>query len=86
VSEPVELNSADFWPEGAGDDDEAYLANWFVRPGSPVRKGTALCEIQVLKATLDVESPVGGHLEEVLVEEGGTFRKGTILARLRPEG
>lgn len=84
MSAPVELNSADFWPEGAGDDDEAYLANWFVRPGSPVRKGAALCEIQVLKATLDVEAPLSGTLEEILVEEGGTFRKGTALARLLP--
>ncbi|PTE12579.1 biotin/lipoyl-containing protein, partial [Pseudogemmobacter blasticus] len=47
------------------------LVCWHVAPGTPVKKGDVLAELETDKAALDIESPADGVLERILIE-GGT--------------
>jgi pyruvate/2-oxoglutarate dehydrogenase complex dihydrolipoamide acyltransferase (E2) component len=82
--ETLELDAADCWPADA-DEDEAVLANWFVREGGRVDAGDAICEIQIEKVGIDVPAPEPCALVERLVADGETFERGDPLAVLRPE-
>ena len=79
----VEVDSAAVWPDDAEDVEEAVVANWFVREGASVEAGATLCEIQIEKVSVDVPAPAAGELVERLVPEGGEFRRGDPLARIR---
>lgn len=48
---------------------EARLIRWLKEEGDDVSEGEALCEIETDKSILEVESPVSGHLKEILVKE-----------------
>jgi pyruvate/2-oxoglutarate dehydrogenase complex dihydrolipoamide acyltransferase (E2) component len=78
----VAVGTDDVWPADA-DEDEGYVANWFVREGATVEAGDVLCEIQVEKVSIDVTAPVGGELVEVVLEEDAEFRRGETLAYIR---
>ncbi|AKU08612.1 lipoyl domain-containing protein [Haloferax gibbonsii] len=84
MSDALDVNSADSWPDDADDVAEGYLANWFVREGSAVDEGETLCEIQVEKVSIDVAAPTTGTVTEILVAEGGDFDRGDVLARVQP--
>ncbi|WP_148414505.1 lipoyl domain-containing protein [Haloferax sp. KTX1] len=84
MSDTVDVNSADSWPDDADDVTEGYLANWFVREGSAVDEGETLCEIQVEKVSIDVAAPTTGTVAERLVAEGDDFARGDVLARVQP--
>ncbi|WP_058827503.1 lipoyl domain-containing protein [Haloferax sp. Q22] len=84
MSDAVDVNSTDSWPDDADDVAEGYLANWFVREGSAVDEGETLCEIQVEKVSIDVAAPATGAVTEILVAEGGDFDRGDVLARVQP--
>jgi pyruvate/2-oxoglutarate dehydrogenase complex dihydrolipoamide acyltransferase (E2) component len=34
----------------------------------------------MVKATIDIEAPVNGHIEQILISNGESFPLGTILA------
>lgn len=82
-AERVPIDTAEVWPEGT-DEQEGYVANWFVREGATVAAGDVLCEIQVEKVSVDVTAPVGGDLVEVVLGEDAEFRRGDTLAHIRP--
>ncbi|MBC9987279.1 biotin attachment protein [Haloferax sp. AS1] len=84
MSDALDVNSADSWPDDADDVAEGYLANWFVHEGSAVDEGETLCEIQVEKVSIDVTAPTAGTVTEILVAEGGDFDRGDVLARVQP--
>jgi pyruvate dehydrogenase E2 component (dihydrolipoamide acetyltransferase) len=50
--------------------DTLILAAWLKKEGDPVAKGAALFEVETDKATLTVESPAAGTLQEISVEPG----------------
>jgi pyruvate/2-oxoglutarate dehydrogenase complex dihydrolipoamide acyltransferase (E2) component len=79
----VAVGTGDVWPEDA-DEEEGYVANWFVREGATVEAGDVLCEIQVEKVSVDVTAPVDGELDEVVLGEDAEFRRGDVLAYVRP--
>lgn len=79
----VAVGTDDPWPEDA-DEEEGFVANWFVREGATVEAGDVLCEIQVEKVSVDVLAPVDGDLVEVVLEEDAEFRRGETLAYIRP--
>lgn len=81
----VTVKSGAVWPADADDVEEAVVANWFVREGAAVDAGDTLCEIQIEKVSVDVPAPAGGELTDRLVPEGGEFRRGDPLARIRSE-
>ncbi|QLD90428.1 biotin attachment protein [Natronomonas salina] len=79
----VAVGTDDPWPEDA-DEEEGFVANWFVREGATVEAGDVLCEIQVEKVSVDVLAPVDGELVEVVLGEDAEFRRGETLAYIRP--
>ena len=79
----VAIDTGEIWPEDA-DEEEGYVANWFVPAGATVEAGDVLCEIQVEKVSIDVAAPVDGELVEVALPEDAEFRRGATLAYVRP--
>lgn len=56
--------------------DEYVLTRWLKRPGDPVNKGEPLYEVETDKTIVQVEAPVSGRLQEVLVGDGQPVRSG----------
>jgi 2-oxoglutarate dehydrogenase complex dihydrolipoamide succinyltransferase (E2) component len=64
---------------------EGTIVKWLVSPGGRVEKDQSLLEVETDKVALEVPSPAGGFLSEVLVPEGQTVPVGTIIARLESQ-
>ena len=79
----VAVDTGEIWPADA-DEEEGYVANWFVPAGATVEAGDVLCEIQVEKVSIDVAAPVDGELVEVALPEDAEFRRGATLAYVQP--
>ena len=79
----VTIDTGELWPDDA-DEEEGYVANWFVREGATVEAGDVLCEIQVEKVSIDVTAPVDGELVEMACPDDAEFRRGETLGYLRP--
>ena len=47
------------------------LVCWHVEPGTAVKQGDVLAELETDKAAMDIEAPADGVLEQILVP-GGT--------------
>jgi pyruvate/2-oxoglutarate dehydrogenase complex dihydrolipoamide acyltransferase (E2) component len=56
-------------PRIGEDEDEYTIVAWLKRPGDEIAAGEAIAEAMTEKANVEVESPVAGVLEEILVEE-----------------
>ncbi|WP_447974425.1 dihydrolipoamide acetyltransferase family protein [Nitrospira sp. Kam-Ns4a] len=64
---------------------EGTVIKWLIPIGGRVEKDQALVEVETDKVSLEIPSPTGGFLSEVLVREGQTVPIGTLLARLEEE-
>ena len=64
---------------------EGTIVKWLVSPGGRVEKDQSLLEVETDKVALEVPSPAGGFLSEVLVPEGQTVPVGTVIARLESQ-
>lgn len=70
-----------------GDDEEveeATLVAWLKQVGDEVAAGEAVAEAMTEKINVEIESPVAGVLEEILVEEDHTVAVGQSIARVTP--
>jgi pyruvate/2-oxoglutarate dehydrogenase complex dihydrolipoamide acyltransferase (E2) component len=56
-------------PRIGEDEDEYAIVAWLKRPGDEIAAGEVIAEAMTEKANVEVESPVAGALEEILVEE-----------------
>ncbi len=65
---------------------DATIARWIKKVGDTVNADEPIVELETDKVTLEVPSPVGGTLDEVIVAEGDTVEVGTILARVSQGG
>jgi pyruvate dehydrogenase E2 component (dihydrolipoamide acetyltransferase) len=61
---------------------EGMVAKWLVTPGSAVRTGDEIMEIETTKITNVFESPAGGTLRRQVAAEGTTVPVGGLLAVL----
>lgn len=59
---------------------EADVKSWHKQVGDAVKAGELLLTVEADKAAYEVESPVDGVLEEILVPEGETRPVGEIVA------
>lgn len=59
---------------------EADVRTWHKQVGDRVRAGELLLTVEADKAAYEVESPVDGVVEEILVPEGETRPVGEIVA------
>src|SRR5262249_3477516 len=65
---------------------EGMVAKWLVAPGSAVRAGDEIMEIETTKITNVFEAPSGGTLRRQVVPEGATVPVGGLLAVLAEGG
>ncbi len=65
---------------------EATVATWFKKPGERVEIDEMLCELETDKVTVEVPSPVGGELGEIVAPEGETVGVDALLATISEEG
>jgi 2-oxoisovalerate dehydrogenase E1 component len=69
---------------GASPSDETVeLVEWNVKPGDIVAPGTTLGVFEASKATMDLECPVAGAVEEILVPAGQTAKVGEPILTIR---
>lgn len=73
-------------PDLGFDATSGVLANWLKKVGDTVEVGEPIAEIESDKVTLEVESPAGGVLLELLMQPGQTVAVGASLARLGSGG
>ncbi len=78
---PLALDEA-AW-EGVDAGVEALLERWQVSPGESVTAGQTVATVVLVKATLDVTTPVSGRIDAIHVPAGATFRRGASLATVR---
>lgn len=76
-------------PQVGEDDevDEVTVVAWLKGPGDRVAEGEIIAEAMTEKVNVEIESPVAGVLEDILVEENDTVAVGQPIARVaRSEG
>ena len=72
-------------PAGGQTTDVSKIANWLVKEGDKVKRGTELLEIETDKATLTVESFAKGTVLALLVNEGDEIPAGEVIAYIGDE-
>jgi 2-oxoglutarate dehydrogenase E2 component (dihydrolipoamide succinyltransferase) len=66
---------------GSSDDsDEVRILRWIINPGTTVKKGEALLEVETDKVNVEIEAPVDGTLGEVNAKEGDFVKFGAAVA------
>jgi len=66
---------------GSSDDsDEVRILRWIINPGTTVKKGEALLEVETDKVNVEIEAPVDGTLGEVSAKEGDFVKFGAAVA------
>jgi acetyl-CoA carboxylase biotin carboxyl carrier protein len=50
------------------------------KPGDRVAAGDAVIVLESMKMEIPVESPVGGTVKEIRVQEGGVVQEGDVIA------
>lgn len=64
--------------------DEVTLVAWLKGPGDRVAEGEVVAEAMTEKLNFEIESPVAGVLDKILVEEDSTVAVGQPIARVVP--
>ncbi len=73
-------------PSLGADMDAGTVIEWLVKPGQTVDKGEIVAVVDTAKSAVEVETFVGGVVEEILVEPGDEVAVGTVLARIGAPG
>ena len=68
-------------PHLGTNDTAADLVAWFREPGTRVKAGTPLCELETTKATIEVDAPTDGFLF-CLAQQGDQLGVGDLLGVL----
>ena len=66
--------------DGAQEGVEALLDKWQVAEKTLVTKGQVVATVVLVKASIDIEAPDNGWLENICVKEGESFADGAVLA------
>jgi pyruvate/2-oxoglutarate dehydrogenase complex dihydrolipoamide acyltransferase (E2) component len=61
---------------------EAEIVQWLKEPGDVLEAGDPLVEIEAEKTTVEVPSPAGGKLVDILYQPGETVEVRTHIATL----
>jgi pyruvate/2-oxoglutarate dehydrogenase complex dihydrolipoamide acyltransferase (E2) component len=62
-----------------GDIDSAIVVAWLRLPGSLLKEGDDLVEVETEKTTFVIPAPSSGVLTEVRAPEGASVRVGEVL-------
>ncbi len=66
-------------------DESATVITWHVSPGSQVREGDLVAELETDKAIVDLHAPITGEVKEILVKQDEVVKVGTPLMTVRTE-
>ena len=68
---------------GAGESvSEGTILEWHVKVGDAIKLDETIVEISTDKVDLELPSPAGGTVTEILVAEGDTVTVGQVIARI----
>ena len=71
---------------GSSDEsDEVTIVRWLKTPGTTVKKGDALLEVETDKVNVEIESPDDGELKEIAAQEGDIVRFNSVVAVIEKE-
>src|SRR5262245_37874086 len=74
-------------PELGENIDSGVVVDIKIAPGTEVRAGQPLVEVEAEKASLEVPSPLDGRVAKILVKKGDTVRPGQPLGLIEgPDG
>ncbi len=73
-------------PKSGVTMEEGTVVQWHRKIGESIEKGDIIVTIETDKSALDIESPAGGVLDQILVDEQQTVSVGTPIAYLREAG
>jgi len=59
--------------------EEGTIVKWLIKPGDSVNLGDVILEVETDKATIEMESPAGGVVKDILVDTGHTVPVDTPL-------
>ena len=72
-------------PRLSTEEGTATLSAWLVAVGDPVEKGAIVAELETDKATVELEAPVEGRIESLLVAAGTEgLKPGILLGKIAP--
>ena len=63
---------------------EGKIVRWRKRAGDRVKAGEIVAEVETDKAVVEIESPVGGSVAQVLEAEGTVVKMGQRIAIVTP--
>lgn len=64
------------------EDSEFELTEILVKVGEKVQEGDPIAIAETEKATIDIYAPVGGLINEVMLETGKTYKYEAILCTI----
>src|SRR3954470_2318359 len=65
---------------------EGEIARWLVQEGQEIAEDDPLVEIATDKTTVEIPSPAGGTVSQILVAEGEVVPVGTVLVVIGANG
>ena len=65
---------------------EGEIARWLVAEGQEIREDDPLVEIATDKTTVEIPSPAGGVVSQILVQEGDVVPVGTVIVVIGGDG
>ena len=65
---------------------EGEIARWLVQEGQEIREDDPLVEIATDKTTVEIPSPAGGVVSQILVKEGDVVPVGTVIVVIGGDG
>ncbi|MDQ0417319.1 2-oxoisovalerate dehydrogenase E2 component (dihydrolipoyl transacylase) [Croceifilum oryzae] len=65
---------------------EGTIAKWLKKPGDPVAKYEAICEVSTDKVNAEVPATFEGTMVEIVAGEGETVAVGEIICKMAEEG
>jgi pyruvate/2-oxoglutarate dehydrogenase complex dihydrolipoamide acyltransferase (E2) component len=68
-------------PKAAVSMQEGTLAEWLVADGAQVTEGQPIYNLEIEKATMEVEAPATGTLKQI-AEAGETFQVGETIGEI----
>jgi pyruvate dehydrogenase E2 component (dihydrolipoamide acetyltransferase) len=67
-------------PQLAAEMEYGTVLRWLKAEGESVAEGEPLVEVEAEKANHELEAPVSGRIDSILVEEGDEIKVGTTMA------
>ncbi|ULQ51970.1 thiamine pyrophosphate-dependent enzyme [Flavihumibacter fluvii] len=62
---------------------EVSIAQWHKKVGDPIKKGETILDFESEKSVVELESPVDGYLDSIVITEGITVPIGTVVGFIK---